>query len=59
MEASAIFIISQIHGARAGGVMHMMGQGADTDPERALLLSTAVESLRVLIEQDKAGAVWP
>lgn len=59
MEAAALFIISSIQGARAGGIMHMMGQGADTDPDRKLLLSTAVESLRVLIQQDSEGYQWP
>lgn len=59
MEASTLFIISSIHRARAGGVMHMMGQGADQDPDRALLLSTAVEALRVLIAQDREGISWP
>jgi uridine phosphorylase len=59
MEAAALFIISSIHHARAGGIMHMMGQGEDTDPERKLLLSTAVESLRVMIRQDSEGYQWP
>jgi uridine phosphorylase len=59
MEASTLFIISSIHGARAGGLMHMMGQGADQDPDRKLLLSTAVEALRVLIAQDREGVSWP
>ena len=59
MEASALFIISSIHGARAGGVMHMMGLGPDADPDRKHLLSTAVEALRVLIEQDKEHYSWP
>lgn len=59
MEASAIFIISAIHGARAGGLMHMMGQGPDQDPERKMLLQTSVEALRVLISQDRAGYSWP
>jgi uridine phosphorylase len=59
MEASALFIISSIHGARAGGVMHMMGVGPDADPDRKHLLSTAVEALRVLIEQDKEHYSWP
>jgi uridine phosphorylase len=59
MEASTLFIISSIHRARAGGLMHMMGQGADQDPDRALLLSTAVEALRVLIAQDREGISWP
>jgi hypothetical protein len=36
-----------------------MGQGPDTDPDRKLLLSTAVESLRVLIRQDSEGHQWP
>lgn len=59
MEASTLFIISSINRARAGGVMHMMGQGADQDHNRALLLSTAVEALRVLIAQDREGISWP
>lgn len=59
MEASAIFVISAIHGARAGGIMHMMGQGPDNDPDRKLLLQTSVEALRVLIEQDRAHYSWP
>lgn len=59
MEASALFILSTIYGVRAGGVMHMMGVGPDTDPGRKGLLSTAVESLRILIQQDKEGIQWP
>ena len=59
MEASALFIISSIHGARAGGLMHMMGQGPDQDPDRKMLLSTAAEALRVLIDQDRKGISWP
>ena len=59
MEASALFILSSMYGARAGGVMHMMGVGPDRDPRREKLLSTAVESLRVLIRQDKEDVQWP
>lgn len=59
MEAAAIFVISAIHRARAGGVMHMMGQGPDKDPDREMLLSTSVEALRVLIAQDRSGYSWP
>lgn len=59
MEASALFILSSMYGARAGGVMHMMGVGPDLDPRREKLLSTAVESLRVLIRQDKEDVQWP
>jgi uridine phosphorylase len=59
MEASALFILSAIYGARAGGVMHMMGVGPDSDPGREKLLSTAAEALRVLIRQDKEEVLWP
>ena len=59
MEASALFILSSMYGARAGGVMHMMGVGPDLDPGREKLLATAVESLRVLIRQDKEDVQWP
>ena len=37
----------------------MMGVGPDLDPGREKLLSTAVESLRVLIRQDKEDVQWP
>lgn len=59
MEASTIFCISAIHRARAGGIMHVHGGGDDHDPDRRQLLETAVEALRVLIAQDRAGDVWP
>ncbi len=64
MEAAAIFIISSIHRKRAGGVMLMAGS-ADSQPETPeefeefsrmfdvnRAISTAVEGLKVLIEQD-------
>ncbi|WP_439565015.1 nucleoside phosphorylase [Microcella sp.] len=61
MEASTIFCISSIHRVRAGGLMHVHNDaaGGEHDPERRLLLSTAVEALRVLIAQDRAGGSWP
>jgi uridine phosphorylase len=61
MEASTIFVISAIHRARAGGVMHVHNDatGGEVDPKREHLLATAVEALRVLIAHDRAGAQWP
>ncbi|MEZ5189902.1 MAG: hypothetical protein R2717_02750 [Schumannella sp.] len=60
MEAAAIFVISSIHRVRAGGVMRMWMDGTeDTDPDMARLLGTAVQALRNLIRDDRAGAVWP
>jgi uridine phosphorylase len=64
MEAAALFIISSIHRKRAGGVMLMAGS-ADKQPETPQewevfnkmfdvhrAISTAIEGLKVLIEQD-------
>ena len=64
MEAASIFIISSIHRKRAGGVMLMAGS-ADMQPKTAQeqeefnkmfdvhrAISTAVEGIKVLIEQD-------
>lgn len=59
MEAATIFCICAIHRVRSGGLMHIHGDGVDADPDRRMLLSTAVESLRVLIAQDRAGISWP
>lgn len=57
MEASTIFTIAAIHRVRAGGVMQMhSGEG---EVNRMDLLSTAVESLRVLIDQDRRHVQWP
>jgi uridine phosphorylase len=58
MEAAAIFIIGSINRARTGGVMHMWSDG-DGAEDRARHLDTAVEALRVLIEQDGEGRTWP
>lgn len=57
MEASAIFILGSIHGVRTGGLMQMWSEDAENDRDR--LLRTAVESLRVLIAQDRDGYQWP
>jgi uridine phosphorylase len=60
MEASALFIVASILRVRAGGVMQMHMPGTtDHDPQRTLLLSTAVEALRELIRTDREGGVWP
>ncbi|QMU97122.1 nucleoside phosphorylase [Microbacterium esteraromaticum] len=60
MEASALFIVASILRVRAGGVMQMHMEGTtDHDPQRTLLLSTAVEALRELIRADREGGVWP
>jgi uridine phosphorylase len=60
MEAAAIFVISSINRVRAGGVMRMWLDGTeDTDPDMAKLLGTAVQALRNLIRDDKAGRQWP
>lgn len=65
MEAAAIFTIAAIQHARAGGVMLMAGnlEMPKEELEAALasmtldvLLATAVEALRVLIERDRAAA---
>lgn len=58
MEAAAIFILGSIHRVRTGGVMHMWSEGDGAD-DRARHLDTAVEALRVLIADDRAGLVWP
>jgi uridine phosphorylase len=60
MEAAAIFVISSIHRVRAGGIMRMWLDGTDdTDPHMEKLLGTAVQALRNLIRDDKAGMSWP
>ena len=60
MEASALFIVASILRVRAGGVMQMHMEGTtEHDPQRTLLLSTAVEALRELIRVDREGGVWP
>jgi uridine phosphorylase len=58
MEAAAIFVLGSIHRVRTGGVMHMWSEG-DGAYDRALHLDTSVEALRVLIEQDREGYLWP
>ncbi|MBX3094992.1 MAG: nucleoside phosphorylase [Cryobacterium sp.] len=57
MEASTIFTIAAIHRVRAGGVMQM--HSGDGEVNRMDLLSTAVEALRVLIDQDRRHVQWP
>lgn len=54
MEASAIFIVSSMLRARAGGimVMHGIGEIDSLDP----LIKTAVQGLRELIKSDGASA---
>ena len=60
MEAAAIFIIAAINRVRAGGVMRMWWDGSeDIDPVNEQLLGTAVQALRVLIRDDRAGRSWP
>lgn len=59
MEAAAIFIISSINRVRAGGIMHMWSEGDDAAGDRRRLLEVAVESLRVLVRQDREGSQWP
>jgi uridine phosphorylase len=57
MEASTIFVLGAIHRVRTGGVMQMhSGEGA---ADRGQLLTTAVEALRVLIQDDRGGRPWP
>jgi uridine phosphorylase len=61
MEAAAIFILSSIHGVRAGGVMMMVATGEglpNTEEEKNLFhgdraIKTGIEALRILIEKDK------
>lgn len=63
MEAAVIFILCSIHRKRAGGVM-LMGGHSESDKEEFDIkafdvnraIRTAVEGLKVLIEQDKAKA---
>lgn len=67
MEASAIFIIASIQRKRAGGVMLMAAPPEtlpETEEEMAALealwdvnraICTAIEGLKVLIEQDRLG----
>jgi uridine phosphorylase len=57
MEASAIFVLGSIHRVRTGGVMQM--HSGDGSAERGQLLITAVEALRVLIEDDRGQRQWP
>lgn len=60
MEAAAIFVIGSIHRVRTGGIMQMSsGEGEQLPMSRQRLLETAVESLRVLIDDDKAARQWP
>jgi uridine phosphorylase len=66
MESAVIFVLSSIYRKRAGGVMLMAGS-ADTQPKTPeewdhfhkmldihRAISTAVEGIKVLIEQDRA-----
>lgn len=59
MEAAAIFVISSINRVRAGGIMHMWSEGDDAVADRQRMLEVSVESLRVLIDQDRSGYQWP
>ncbi len=62
MEAAAIFILASIHRKRAGGVMMMVAkdEGLPRDEEGKKLfhgdraIRTAVEAIKLLIEQDRA-----
>jgi uridine phosphorylase len=64
MEASTIFILSSIHRKRAGGVMMMVGaeEGLPEDEEGKKLfhgdraIQTAIEGIKILIEQDRSAA---
>lgn len=59
MEAATIFVLGSIHRVRTGGIMHMWSEGEDSAADRKRLLTTAVDSLRVLIAEDRAGKQWP
>jgi uridine phosphorylase len=60
MEAAAIFVLSSIYRKRAGGIM-LIGWNQEGDhPEEHVsdlnpLIETAVEAVKILIEQDKAA----
>jgi uridine phosphorylase len=59
MEAAAIFVIGAIHRVRTGGIMHMWSEGDESAEDKLRLLQVSVESLRVLIAQDREGVQWP
>lgn len=69
MEAAIIFILASIHRKRAGGVMLMAADigNPDATPEDLDMtrfdvtraIQTAIEGLKVLIEQDRASAGTP
>lgn len=50
MEASVLFVISRILGKRAGGIMLLGG----THQSLLSLIGTAVDAVKILIEQDRA-----
>jgi uridine phosphorylase len=61
MEAATVFVVSSILRKRAGGVMLIVNseftEGGHTQHERLLnrLISTGVEAIKLLIEQDRAA----
>jgi uridine phosphorylase len=59
MESAILFILSSIHRVRAGSILHIAVNQEGPDPEHvvadhAAAIQTAVEALRILIEQDRA-----
>lgn len=61
MEAAAIFILSSIYNARAGGIMLIAANQESDDPsvepthDLTDLLETSTEALKILIRQDKGS----
>ena len=63
MESAALYIVSQVLGARAGCVLNVVwnqeraaqGLSNPQSHDTALAIRVAVEALRILIEQDKQG----
>lgn len=61
MEAAAIFVLSSIYRKRAGGIMLIGWNQEGENPEEHVsdldpLIRTAIESVKILIEKDKAQA---
>ncbi len=61
MEAAALFVVSSIRGLRAGCVLSVVNATGEGEipsgaPSLDLLIATAVEALRVLIQRDRGNS---
>lgn len=62
MEASTLFVLGNIYRKRTGGVMLIAANQESKDPNAGVVeklddvIAVAIESLKILIEQDRRAA---